>query len=180
MAEHIKRIERKLVYQGNILGFYEDTMQTPDGKIAKWDFLHHKGAAAVVPVTDKGTILMVEQYRPALERFTLEIPAGALDAPGEPGEICAARELEEETGYRSDDLEWLITVHTAVAFCDEKVPAYVARNLVASRQNLDEDEFIDVKECTVEELKEKIFKGEIEDSKTIASILAYDAKYNKA
>ncbi|MDE6956567.1 MAG: NUDIX hydrolase, partial [Lachnospiraceae bacterium] len=72
------------------------------------------------------------------------------------------------------------TVHTAVAFCDEKVPVYVARNLVASRQNLDEDEFIDVKECTVEELKEKIFKGEIEDSKTIASILAYDAKYNKA
>lgn len=90
------------------------------------DFIHHDGAAAVVPVMDDGKILMVTQYRNALERDTLEIPAGKLDAPGEPGIECASRELEEETGYRSEDLEWLITLRTTVAFCDEKIDIYVA------------------------------------------------------
>ncbi|OUP51355.1 NUDIX hydrolase [Lachnoclostridium sp. An181] len=180
MGEHVERINRELKYKGKILEIYADTMRNPDGKTTTWDFVHHNGAAAVVPVTEKGTILMVEQYRPALGRYTLEIPAGALDEPDEPGIVCAKRELEEETGFRSEDIEWLITVHTTVAFCDEKIPIFVARNLIPSKQHLDEDEFIDVRECTVEELKQQIFAGKIEDSKTISAILAFDAKYNRA
>ena len=180
MGEHVERIERELKYKGKILEIYADTMRNPDGKTTTWDFVHHNGAAAVVPVTEKGTILMVEQSRPALGRYTLEIPAGALDEPDEPGIVCAKRELEEETGFRSEDIEWLITVHTTVAFCDEKIPIFVARNLIPSKQHLDEDEFIDVRECTVEELKQQIFAGKIEDSKTISAILAFDAKYNRA
>ena len=101
----------------------------------------------------------------------------ALDTPGEQGIVCSRRELEEETGYRSDDLEWLLTLRTTVAFCNEKIEIYVARNLIPSHQNLDEDEFVDVKAYSVEELKEMIFAGKIEDSKTIAAILAYDSKY---
>lgn len=106
----------------------------------------------------------------------MEIPAGALDTQGEPGKECAARELEEETGFRSEDLEWLITLRTAVAFCNERVEVYVAKNLIPSKQNLDEDESIDVEAYTMEELKEKIFSGEIEDSKTIASLMSYAVK----
>ena len=177
MSETLRRVGRELKYEGTILKVYMDDIEMPDGKIAKWDFINHDGAAAVVPVADDGKILMVRQYRNALDRYTLEIPAGKLDDANEDTAVCAARELEEETGYRSDDLEWLLTLRTTVAFCNEKIEIYVARNLIPSHQNLDEDEFVDVKAYSVEELKEMIFAGKIEDSKTIAAILAYDSKY---
>ena len=177
MSGEVKRIGRELVYEGKILNVYKDHMKFANGNTAEWDYIHHDGAAAVVPVMDDGRILMVRQYRNALERETLEIPAGKLDTPGEQGIVCSRRELEEETGYRSDDLEWLLTLRTTVAFCNEKIEIYVARNLIPSHQKLDEDEFVDVKAYSVEELKEMIFAGKIEDSKTIAAILAYDSKY---
>ena len=175
MSEQIKRIKRELKYKGTILEFYQDTMEINGSHTALWDFIKHKGAAAVVPVTKDGKILMVRQYRNALDRYTLEIPAGALDAEDEPGIVCAGRELEEETGYRCENLEWLITLRTTVAFCNERIEVYVARNLIPSKQHLDEDEFIDLEAFTIEE--EKIFSGEIEDGKTVSSLLAYAAKY---
>lgn len=108
MSEEVKRVGRDLAYEGTVIKVYKDHMKFANGNTAEWDFIHHDGAAAVVPVMDDGKILMVTQYRNALERDTLEIPAGKLDAPGEPGIECASRELEEETGYSSEDLEWLI------------------------------------------------------------------------
>ena len=179
MSEHIRRLNRELKFKGKIIDFYQDTMEIDGDHTVIWGFIKHKGAAAVVPVTDDGRILMVRQYRNALDRYTLEIPAGALDAEDEPGLNCAARELEEETGYRSDDLEWLITLRTTVAFCNERIEVYVAKNLIPSRQHLDEDEFIDLKAYSLDDLKEKIFSGEIEDAKTVASLMAYAVKYGK-
>ncbi len=179
MADEVRRIKRELVHRGAVIDMYCDTMEFENGNTAKWDYIHHDGAAAVVPVTDEGKILMVRQYRNALERYTLEIPAGKLDDPKEEGIVCASRELEEETGYRSENLEWMITLRTTVAFCNERIEIFAAHNLIASKQHLDEDEYIDVKAYTVEELKEKIFSGEIEDSKTVAALLAYDIKYNR-
>lgn len=179
MSGHIKRIDRELKFKGKIIDFYQDTMEIDGDRTVVWDFIKHKGAAAVVPVTDEGKILMVRQYRNALDRYTLEIPAGALDTEDEPGLNCAARELEEETGYRSDDLEWLITLRTTVAFCNERIEVYVARNLIPSRQHLDEDEFIDLKAYSLDELKDKIFSGEIEDAKTVASLMAYAVRYGR-
>lgn len=179
MENKIKRLSRELKFKGEILEFYQDTMEIDGTHTAIWDFIKHKGAAAVVPVTDEGKILMVRQYRNALERYTLEIPAGALDSTDEPGISCASRELEEETGFRSEHLKWLITLRTTVAFCNEKIEVYVADKLIPSRQHLDEDEFIEIQAYTIEELKEKIFTGEIEDAKTISSLLAYDVKYGK-
>ena len=125
-----------------------------------------------------GIISTTKEHRNALDRFTLELPSGGLDKADEPGRACSARELEEETGYRSEDLEWLITLRTTVALCNEKIEVYVARNLIRTHQHLDENEFVNVEAHTVEELKQMIFEGKIEDSKTVASILAYDAKYN--
>lgn len=177
MAEEVRRIKRELVHKGTVIDMYCDTMEFENGNIAKWDYIHHDGAAAVVPVTDDGKILMVRQYRNALERYTLEIPAGKLDDPEEKGIVCASRELEEETGYRSENLEWMITLRTTVAFCNERIEIFAAHDLIPSKQHLDEDEYIDVKAYTLEELKEKIFAGEIEDSKTVAALLAYDVKY---
>lgn len=175
----IKRINRELKFEGKILEFYQDTMDIDGDHTVVWDFVRHKGAAAVVPVMDDGRIIMVRQFRNALDRYTLEIPAGALDEEGELGITCAARELEEETGFRSENLNWLLTLRPTVAYCNERIEIYVARNLIESRQCLDENEFIELRAFTMEELKKKIFSGEIEDSKTISALLAYDVKYGK-
>ena len=177
MSEDVKRMGRELAYQGTVLKVYKDHMKISNGNTEDWDFIHHDGAAAVIPVMDDGKILMVKQYRNALERDTLEIPAGKLDDPDEEGIVCASRELKEETGYSSDDLEWLLTIRTTVAFCDERIEVFVARNLIPGEQHLDEDEFVDVKAYKLEELKEMIFEGKIQDSKTMAAILAYESKY---
>lgn len=174
--EEIRRIKRELVYQGRILNIYKDYMALPNGHTAVWDFVEHKGAAAVVPVTAEGKILMVRQYRNALERYTLEIPAGALNYVGEPKDVCAARELEEETGYRAGKLEWLMNVNTTVAFCNEIIGVYVATDLTATSQNLDDDEFLNVEEHELDELLDMIFEGKITDGKTAAALLAYQVK----
>ena len=178
MAEEFKRLSRDLVFEGSIIDYYKDTVQVPNGNVVKWDFIGHKGAAAVVPVTEDGKILMVRQYRNALDRYTLEIPAGGLNGADEPTKVAAARELEEETGYRSEEVEFLVSIYTTVAFCNEKIDIYVAKNLIQSAQNLDEDEFINVEAYTVAELKEMIYNSVIMDSKTICAIMTYASKYN--
>lgn len=176
MGEEIKRVARTLIHKGTIIEYYVDTMRLPDGKEAQWDFIRHNGAAAVVPVMEDGRILMVTQYRNALERYTLEIPAGGLN-PGEATDEAAARELEEETGYASQDLELLLFLRTTVAFCNEKIDIYVARNLKKTHQHLDEDEFLCVEAYTMEQLEQMILSQKIEDSKTIAALMAYKVKY---
>ena len=172
----IKRIGRELKHKGKILDFYEDTMQFPNGMSAKWDFLHHNGAAAVVPVDTDGNIYMVSQYRPGVDRNSLEIPAGCIN-PGEDRKTAAVRELEEEIGYRSEKLELLLKFYSAFAYCDEYIEIYAATDLIPGKQHLDENEFLAVEKYTIDELVEKIFSGEISDSKTIAGILAYKEKY---
>lgn len=177
MSIEFKRLDRELIYKGSIIDYYKDTIQVPNGNIVKWDFIDHKGAAAIVPVTKDGKILMVSQYRNALDRYTLEIPAGGLNGTDEPTRAAAMRELEEETGYRTEDAEFLISIRTTVAFCNEKIDIYVAKNLIPSRQNLDEDEFIHVAAYEIAELEKMIYDGTIQDSKTISAILAYKNKY---
>ena len=180
MIDRVKRLGRELVYKGSILDIYKDIMQLPNGNTEEWDFVAHRmGAAAVLPVRPDGRIVMVRQYRNALERETLEIPAGCRDSLTEDTKISAARELEEETGYHCEleDMEFLISIASTVAFCNERIDVYVAKNLVKTSQHLDEDEFINVKPYTTDELKKMIFAGEIQDAKTIASIMSYINKY---
>ena len=172
-----KRLNRTLTYQGKILKVYTDHVKV-NGRESNWDYVHHNGGAAVVAVTDEGKILMVRQWRNALDRYTLELPAGALEA-NEEGAVCVARELEEETGYKSMNIEWLVSTHSWVAFTNELVEIYVAKDLVASEQKFDEEESIELEEYTIDELKEMIFKGMITDSKTVAGILAYAVKYHE-
>lgn len=168
-----ERLDRRLVKKAHIFDIYEDTLKLPDGRIAIYDFLGHKGAAAVLPVLPNGDILMVRQFRNALDRYTWEVPAGGRNTVDEEYITAARRELEEETGYKSDNLVHLINIRTAVAFCNEQIQVFVAKDLVKTEQNLDEDEFIDVKSFSLDELNEMIKTGEIEDSKTIAVVMAY-------
>lgn len=175
----IERLKRELVHEGAIINIYKDTVKVQNGNVAEWDFIGHKGAAAVVPVLPDGRILMVKQYRNALDRETLEVPAGGRDGIEEPYFECAFRELEEETGYKAnrEDFEFLISIKTTVAFCDEQIDVFVAKNLVKTHQNLDEDEVIQVEAFSVDELLEMIYAGKIQDGKTMASIMAYKIKY---
>ena len=174
--EKFKRINREVMYDGVKLNFCRDTLITPSGDQIYFDHIEHPGAAAVLPVLDDGRIVMVTQYRNAVERFTLEIPAGGRE-PGEDLFEVAKRELEEETGFKSDNLEYLMSINTEIAFCDEVIEVYVAKDLKASHQNLDEDEFIDVSFWEPDDLIAKIYAGEIKDCKTSAALLAYKNKY---
>lgn len=176
LPKPVIRLNRELKYQGAILKIYEDTVQV-NGHEARWDFIHHDGAAAVVAVTAEGKLLMVRQYRNALDRATLEIPAGKLDFPEEPTLECARRELEEETGFFCETLEYLLSINTTIAFCDEHIDVYLARDLVPSRQQLDPEEEIYVEEWELSDLLEEIYSGRMTDGKTVAAILAYAAKY---
>ena len=171
----VKRLKRELKYQGTILKMYEDTVEV-NGHQAKWDFIHHDGAAAVLPVTEDGKILMVRQYRNALDRYTLEIPAGKLDSLDEAKIDCAYRELEEETGYRCDHLEYLMSVNTTIAFCDEALDIFLARDLKKTHQHLDPDEEIEVEAWELSDLLKRIYAGELTDGKTESAILAYACK----
>ena len=90
--------------------------------------------------------------------------------------VCAARELEEETGFRANRLEHLVDIHTAAAYTSEKIAIYVAKDLIPTKQNLDEDEFVSIQRYSFEELNEMIFSGKITDSKTIAAVMAYQTQ----
>ena len=171
------RIGREVVYKGAILQFCKDNIVTPKGNQVKWDYLEHKGAAAVIPVMDDGRILMVRQWRNAIDKFALEIPAGGKDSITEPSIECAARELEEETGYKTDKLEFLQTIVPAIAYSGEKIDVFVAFDLKKGIQHFDPDEEIELELFSVEELIEMIIKNEINDSKTVSYILTYYHKY---
>lgn len=167
-------INREFIHKGSRIEVYKDILRIPNGNVVSWDFVKHIGAAAVVPVTKEGRIVMVRQYRNALDRETLEIPAGGLNYPEEPTLEAATRELEEETGYVSPaPLEKLISIVPAIAYCDEVIDIYVAKDLEKGKQHLDEDEFINVEEYELDTLIDMIYKGIIMDSKTISAIMSY-------
>ncbi len=173
----IKLISRNLKYKGTIMNIYDDTVEV-DGNVTHWDYMNKCDAAAVVPVLPNGNIVMVRQYRLAVDRWTLEIPAGKLDGDEE-FLTCATRELEEESGYKSDNIEFLCDTYTAAAFCSEIVRIFVATNLIKGKQHFDRDEELVTEEWSLEDLKKEIYSGNIKDGKTISGIMTYAAKYNK-
>lgn len=184
MADGFERLSREVVKKGHIIDLCEDTVKVPNGNIVKWDFIAHKGAASVIPVTKEGKILMVQQYRNAIDRYTWEIPAGGRnyleDGSLESYISCAHRELEEETGFKTDisNLEFLVSLKMAIAYCEEQIDVFIAEQLEPSKQNLDEDEFINVKEFSLDEIVDMIYSGKMQDAKTISAIMSYKAKRN--
>ena len=171
---YYKRESRELMYRGSILDIYKDHMVWEDGHTEDWDFVSHRnGAAAIVAVDQEGKLLMVRQYRNALERETLEIPAGARDSVTEDTAVCAARELEEETGFKAGKLERIMSLKSTVAFCDELIDVYLATELTPGKTHFDPGENIRLERHTLQDLLDRIFACEIQDGKTVAGILAY-------
>ena len=160
MSEQIKRVNRELKFKGTIIDFYQDTMEINGDHTVVWDFIKHKGAAAVVPVTEDGKILMVRQYRNALERYTLEIPAGALDEEGEPGFKCAARELEEETGYISEKLIYLGEYYMNQGISSAKCDLFFAKCIDKKEECREKTEFIKTKLIPINQFQELIFSNQ--------------------
>lgn len=169
-----KTIKKEVVYKGIILNVEIHDVELPDGSTSKREILKHNGAVAVLPVTKDGQVLLVEQYRKAVEMVSLEIPAGKLDK-GEEILSCAVRELKEETGYTVDksSLEEIIKTHVAIGYSSEAITLYYVGNLTDDMRGelaLDNDEFLNVKSYSVEEVFKLIDDKVITDSKTIIAL----------
>ena len=159
------------IYDGKILHVERWQVTCPNGKAATREIVVHKGAAAVVPVFEDGTTLLVRQHRVAVDRVTLEIPAGKLDRADEDPLDCAVRELEEETGLQAEAMTLLTSVLTTPGFCTEKIGIYLAQGLSQGRTHPDEDEFLDLVRMPLDEAVELVMRGDIRDGKTICGLL---------
>ena len=163
-------LNEELKYKGNFLKFVNINVKLPDGNKGSRDVIRHPGAAAILAFLDDETILLVKQFRVALNDILLEIPAGKLEA-GEDPKLCAIRELEEETGYKSENIEYLGTIATGAGFTDERIHLYKATNLYKGIKGGDEDEFIEAEPYKLKEVKEMIKSGKIIDTKTISAFM---------
>ena len=163
--------EKETIYEGRILHVEKWQVTCPNGHAAPREIVVHKGAAAVVPVYEDGTTLLVRQHRVSVDRVTLEIPAGKLDSVNEDPLECAVRELREETGLKAERMTLLTSMLTTPGFCTEKIGIYLAQGLTEGAMHLDEDEFLGVVRMPLSEAIEMIMRGEIRDSKTICGLL---------
>lgn len=161
----------KTVFEGILINVSHMQVQLPNGQTAAREIVHHKGAAAVVPVDAEGNVYMVRQHRVALDLMTLEIPAGKLDYVGEDPHDCAVRELEEETGLRAERFELLTHVVTTPGFCTETIGLYLATGLSQHEDHPDPDEFLHVEKLPLKEAVERVMSGEFRDAKTALGLL---------
>lgn len=159
------------IYQGKILNLRVDTVKLPNGHEATREVVEHSGAVAIVALTEQDEVILVRQYRHAVGKVMLEIPAGKLE-PGEQPEKCAHRELSEETGYHAKDLQLLFRFFSTPGFANEEMYLYLARGLTCHNQHTDDDESIEIMRIPLKEVIKMIKTGEIFDAKTIIGILA--------
>ncbi|URM34216.1 NUDIX hydrolase [Cytobacillus firmus] len=166
-----KTIKTEKIFTGKVISLQVEDVELPNGKTSKREIIKHPGAVAVLAVTEDNKIVMVEQYRKALDKIIAEIPAGKLETGEEPS-VCAERELEEETGYGCTEMEWLISFYTSPGFADELVHLYIAKGL-KKKENAaspDEDEFVNLLEVTLEEAISLLGEQKVYDAKTAYAI----------
>jgi ADP-ribose pyrophosphatase len=159
----------KNIFNGKVVTLNIDTVTLPNGVTIDLEIVRHPGAAAVVPLKDNETVILIKQFRHAAGGFIYEIPAGKLHS-GEDPRDCAVRELEEEIGYRAGNLTLLSSIFTAPGFTDEVIHIYRATELSRGRQSLDRDEVLEVVEVSLEQAIEMIRAGEIRDAKTMVGL----------
>ena len=158
------------IFHGKIVHLFRDQVRLPNGRIATREVSRHPGAAAVVPVTKDGNVILVRQFRYPFAQVMLEIPAGKLD-PGEDPLVCARRELTEETGYEAEEFVSLGVFYPSVAVIDEQIHLYLARGLTFSAPNPDADEFLNVEQRPLNDLVNLILENGVPDGKTQAAVL---------
>lgn len=170
-----KEISSKLVYECFFMKLYEDEVLLPDGNKSKRIYVKHDGASAVLPITKEGNILLTKQFRYPIRQVSIEIPAGKKDAPDEDGLLCAKRELEEETSYRSNNIKKIQNIYSCVGYSNEEIELFIAYDCekVDNPLSMDEDEFIELMSVSVSESKELLSSGQITDVKTIVALQYY-------
>ena len=161
----------KTVFEGILIDVSHMQVLLPNGNTAAREIVHHKGAAAIVPVDAEENVYMVRQHRVALDLMTLEIPAGKLDYVGEDPYDCAVRELEEETGLRAESVELMTNVVTTPGFCTETIGLYLATGLSQHEDHPDSDEFLFVEKLPLKEAVARVMSGEFRDAKTALGLL---------
>ncbi|HUY63099.1 MAG TPA: NUDIX hydrolase [Acidimicrobiales bacterium] len=168
----------ELQLEGWRITLVQGTYEAPDGTVFRRQVVRHPGAVAVVPLSDHGTVLLVRQYRPAVDRWLLEIPAGTRDVEGEEPAVTARRELAEEMGLSAAHLEQLAVVHNTPGFCDEETVLYLATGLspTAVDRHGPEEEHIEVVEVAVSELDDLMASGALTDAQTVLGLLMVRAR----
>ncbi|WP_096201062.1 NUDIX domain-containing protein [Bacillus sp. FJAT-45350] len=164
-----KTISSETVYKGRIIDLKIDEVELPNGKTSKRELINHPGAVAIIALTPEGKLLLIRQFRKPLEKVIVEIPAGKLEANEDPAD-CAKRELEEETGFTTAELEHVTSFYTSPGFADEIVHLYFTDKLLPGKQETDDDEFVEVIEATLAQAEEMIQSKEIYDAKTAYAI----------
>ena len=165
------KVSTKALYKG-VIGFNYDTVKLLNGKIASRVYLVHRGASAIVPITDKGEVYLVQQYRYPISKTTWEIPAGKMEE-GQTPLSCAKAELSQETGLKAVRWKKLSTFTPCNAFSTECLHIYLATDLKKGQDCPDDDEFLNVKKFPLEKVYQWIEKGKIQDAKTIIGLLMY-------
>ncbi len=165
-----KTLKSETVYEGLIFNITHDTVLLENEKTAFRDVLWHHGGVCVIPVTDDNEIYLVKQFRYPFSAALLEVPAGKLEK-GESHEVCGRRELLEETGFTCEEFIYLGEMLPTPAYNSEITHMYLAKGLKFTKQNLDEDEFLDVEKMPLSEAVELVMNGKIRDGKTQIAIL---------
>ncbi|HDK7167616.1 TPA: NUDIX hydrolase [Clostridium botulinum] len=166
-----KTLEEEEIYKGKIINVVKQRVKLPNGKESFREIVKHPGAVAILAYKDEDTVLLIKQFRKAIDKDIFEIPAGKIEK-GEDIESSALRELEEETGYKAKKMEYLGKIVTSPGFSDEYIYIYKAFNLCKGKDDLeDEDEFIDLMEISIDKLKEYIKDGKVIDGKTISAVM---------
>ena len=185
-GKKLKKFEEKTInstpiFEGRVISLKVDEVELPNGKKGTREIINHPGAVAIIALTPENKIVLVEQYRKALERSIIEIPAGKVEKGEEPI-TTAMRELEEETGYQAEKFTLIQSFATSPGFADEIIHLFLAENisLVDQKADLDEDEFVELIEVTVEEAEQLVVEGKIFDAKTAFAIIWLKNRLNNA
>lgn len=165
-----KLVSSTKIYEGRVVDLAVDRVILPNGNETEIEIIHHRGAAAVVPVDAERQVFLVRQYRHAAGEWLLEVPAGKLDG-GEPPEVCAAREIREEVGREAGTLKPMGWIYTTPGFTDEKIWLYLATDLKPANQALEDDEVLSIVRVPLGEAVALAKRGEITDAKSICALL---------
>jgi ADP-ribose pyrophosphatase len=167
----MKKNKSSLVYQCKIFDVWEEEVDLPNGKTIKQNWINHNPTVAIAAVNDKNELILIKQYRTAVKKNLLEIPAGSLNNVEEAPAVCAQRELAEETGFQAKTLIKLFDGYLLPGYCNEYMYFFLAKDLFSAPLTPDEDEFIETIPTTFSQAQKLLNNGEIIDAKTVLGIL---------